>query len=185
MRIADQQRRIELERGEAYFEVAREPARPFVVFAGNKRVVAVGTQFSVRREGDGITVAVTEGKVRIEATDAPATGGSPEVFLTAGTFATTSNSQVLVHDNAAATVDQLLSWRTGYLAFENTPLDAAVAEFNRYNKLKIIIADPKLADLRIGGHFRSTNTDGFLWLLQTGFPVSVEKDGGSVRLKAR
>ena len=64
--LTDTERRVELGRGEAYFEVSKDPNRPFVVRAGNKRVIAVGTKFSVRREGDDIEIVVTEGKVRVE-----------------------------------------------------------------------------------------------------------------------
>src|SRR5262249_37280059 len=64
--ITDRERAIELTHGEAFFEVARDPSRPFVVTAGSKRVIAVGTQFSVRRDGEDVQVAVAEGLVRVE-----------------------------------------------------------------------------------------------------------------------
>src|SRR5262249_39417186 len=69
--LSASERRIELKHGEAYFEVAHDPNRPFVVHAGNKRVIAVGTKFSVRRDYDDVQVVVTEGKVRLEGDDSP------------------------------------------------------------------------------------------------------------------
>jgi transmembrane sensor len=172
------ERRVDLDRGEAFFDVAKDPARPFIVQAGDKRVVAVGTQFSVRRDHDDIRVAVTEGRVRVEDASSP-------VVLTAGSVAQTANTEVLVHEAAGAEVEELLSWRTGYVVFRDTALADAVAEFNRYNTRKIIIEDPTIAAIRIGGNFRSNNTDAFLWLLQSGFPVTVEETHDQVVLKRR
>ena len=183
--LVESQRRIELDQGEAFFEVAKDPGRPFVVTAGRKRIVAVGTKFSVRRDHDAILVAVTEGKVRVEDAVTPPNGRGAEVLVSAGSLARTYHADVLVHDHAGSEVDQLLSWRTGYLVFRDVTLSDAVVEFNRYNARKILIQDPAIADIRIGGNFRSTNTDAFLWLLQNGFPVSVEKNADSVILKAR
>jgi len=67
--VTPRERGVDLERGEAFFEVAHDPSRPFVVKVGAKRVVAVGTQFSVRRDGDDVQVIVTEGTVRLEPGD--------------------------------------------------------------------------------------------------------------------
>jgi transmembrane sensor len=71
------------------------------------------------------------------------------------------------------------------VVFDNTTLTDVVAEFNRYNTRKMVIADPSIAAVRIGGNFRSTNTDGFLWLLQSGFPITVEERDDKVVLRAR
>src|SRR5882762_3576489 len=191
------ERRVDLDRGEAFFDVAKDPARPFVVQVGDKRVVAVGTKFSVRRDHDDIRVAVTEGKVRVETassrlrvkkgegSEAPQGAGTAEVVLTAGSVAQTAKTDVLVRDAVGTEVEELLSWRTGYVVFRETALADAVAEFNRYNTRKIIIEDPSIAAIRIGGNFRSNNTDAFLWLLQSGFPITVEQSDDRVILKRR
>lgn len=195
--LAPTERRIDLDRGEAFFEVAKDPSRPFIVEIGNKRVIAVGTKFSVRRYGDDIRVVVTEGKVRVETkspsshdrdgagTASPREDGSGEILVTAGSVAQTANSEVLVHQPAKPDVDGLLSWRSGYLMFHDTALADAVAEFNRYNTRKIVIEDPSIAGIRIGGNFRSTSMDAFLWLIQSGFPITVEQNDDQVILKAR
>lgn len=178
--LNDSQRRIVLDKGEAFFDVAKDAKRPFVVRVEDKLITAVGTKFSVRREGGEVKVTVTEGKVRI---DRPA-GQSP-ALLSAGGIARTAKTDVLVSAGSAPEAEQLLSWRKGFLMFEATPLSDAVAEFNRYNTRKIVIQDPATAALRIGGNFRSNNTDAFLWLLQSGFPVNVERHSDRIVLTRR
>lgn len=188
------ERRVELSRGEAFFTVARDATRPFVVHVDDKRVTAVGTQFSVRRgDDDGdIQVVVTEGRVKLEQGSAMTelreligVPARPATTLGAGAVAHIAKSAVLVQERAPPDAEQILSWRTGYLVFEATPLAEAVAEFNRYNTRQIVIDDPSLAALRIGGNFRSNNTDAFLWLLQAEFGVEIEQEAGRAHLKMR
>jgi transmembrane sensor len=201
--MTKEQRRIDLEKGEAFFVVAHDSARPFVVYAGNKRVMAVGTQFSVRRESDDVQVVVTEGRVGLATTPAqvlrfldargesvPRTPGEgttypPVTLLRAGAVARTINTDVLVHQEAVAESEALLSWRNGYVSFRDATLADAVNEFNRYNARKMVIEDPEIASIHIGGNFRDTNTDAFLWLLQNGFPIRVVQDQDKIVLRAR
>jgi len=153
--------------------------------------MAVGTKFAVRRDHSDIQVVVTEGRVSLAETPSLLTtikgrvNLAPPTYLNAGDIARTSKLEVLVHTDATSEAEKLLSWRRQYVVFENTALTDAVAEFNRYNTRKIVIADPAIAAVRIGGNFRSTNTDGFLWLLQSGFPITVEQRGDQVVLRAR
>lgn len=188
----DKERRVELSKGEAFFVVAKDAARPFVVYADNKRVTAVGTRFSVRRDADDIQVVVTEGRVKLEQVlvipqleNLVGVSVPPPRLLTAGAVARTAKSDVLVQERSAPDAEQLLSWRSGYLVFEGTPLADAVAEFNRYNIRKIVIDDPSLAALRIGGNFRANNTDAFIWLLKSGFHVQVAEEDGRIVLNTR
>jgi transmembrane sensor len=202
--LTERERRIRLERGEAFFDVAKNPSRPFVVYAGDKRVMAVGTKFAVRREHDDVQVVVLEGRVNLSAsaqqalvtTDAAPRDGErtaagagvsipPPTSLVAGAIARTSKSEVLVRPDAASEAEKLLSWRRGYLSFDNLTLAAAVAEFNRYNTRQIVIDAPAIASLRIGGSFRANNIDAFLDLMQSGFPIAVEHDGDTVVLRQR
>ena len=174
--LTSRERRIQLERGEAFFDVAQDKTRPFVVYVGHERVMAIGTKFAVRREGNEVQVVVTEGRVNVTAAHSR--------FLDAGDIAHASDSEVVVRTGALPEARRLLSWRNGYLIFRDTTLAEAVAEFNRYNTRHIFIADPAIAAIRVGGSFRATNTDAFLWLLQNGFPVRVESSAGEVILKA-
>lgn len=177
------ERRIVLDKGEAFFDVAKDPSRPFVVVAGDRRVVAVGTQFSVRRDDNDVRVVVTEGRVRL----ANEEGGvkTQPLQLDAGAVARVTSGGVMVREQAVKEAEQLLSWRSGFLMFRDTALAEAVAEFNRYNPRKIVIADSAIADIRIGGSFRVDNIDAFLWLLENGFPVRATDQEGQVSLSAR
>jgi transmembrane sensor len=177
------ERRIKLEQGEAFFDVAKDASRPFVVEIADKRVIAVGTQFSIRRDDNDIRVLVTEGHVRIERRGISSAAAS--IHLAAGSEARTKQTAVFVDQPAPALVEQLLSWRTGYIIFRDTALADAVAEFNRYSARKIIIEDPAIAGIRIGGNFRSDDADSFLWLLQSGFPIHIEHRSDRVILTKR
>lgn len=176
------ERRVKLDHGEAFFEVAKDAARPFIVEIADKRVIAVGTQFSVRRDNNDIRVLVTDGRVRIERPGAPS---QSQTQLAAGSEARTTQTAVLVDQLAPARAEELLSWRTGYIIFRDTALADAVAEFNRYSARKIVIESPAIAGIRIGGNFRSDNADAFLWLLQSGFPIHVEQRGDRIILTKR
>jgi transmembrane sensor len=176
--VNQHERRVDLERGEAFFEVAKDASRPFVVHAGNKRVVAVGTQFSVRREADDLQVVVTEGKVRIESS------GAPQAVV-AGTVARASEAGVLLTKQNIAAAEESLSWRTGTLVFREMTLAEAVAEFNRYNTHKIIIADASVGSFEVAGSFRADNVDAFVRLLARGYPLRVEQHDDDLIIKAR
>lgn len=185
--MTDTERRIELKRGEAFFEVAKDPQRPFIVVAGDQRVVAVGTKFSVRRAESGaneVRVVVTEGRVRI----GPAAGGVgpelPAAEVAAGSIARSGGAGVLLDAKPARPVEEYLSWRSGYLMFRDTALADAIAEFNRYNSTKLVIEDRAIAEIQIGGNFRATNVDAFVRLLEDGFPIRVERHGDEIVLMA-
>jgi transmembrane sensor len=177
VQLSPTERHVDLDRGEAFFAVAKDPKRPFVVEAGNERVIAVGTQFSVRRDGGDVEVVVTEGQVRM------VDGG--ETLLTPGTIARAGSAGVLVQRKAVGEAEEQLSWRSGILRFRDQTLGEAAAEFNRYNARKIVIADPKVAALKIEGNFRATNVDAFIRLLESGFPVRATSDDGEIVLTSR
>src|SRR5690606_20895969 len=151
--VTDSERRVNLEQGEAVFDVAKAASRPFVVVAGNERVVAVGTQFAVRRDAKGLRGVVTERRGRVE----PARRSAvrlPPVELDAGSVAQSAGEGVLVQQRPLQEVEDVLSWRRGYLVFRNTKLEDALAEFNRYTPRKIVVEDEAVSALRIGGNFR-------------------------------
>lgn len=178
--VTDAQRRVKLDQGEAFFDVAKDPSRPFTVQAGNKRITVLGTKFSVRREKDDVQVVVTEGTVRV-AQDGD-DSGAPEAKLTAGTVARAKDGNVVISKRTVTETEELLSWRVGYVVFHETPLGHAAAEFNRYNKRQIIVADPAVNEVTISGNFRATNVESFARLLEDGFPVDVERRADSIVL---
>jgi transmembrane sensor len=181
--LGKHERRVDLESGEAYFVVANDSARPFVIYVGAKQVKALGTEFSVRRAAQDLQVYVAVGRVALTTSPQGASDGS--VSLEAGMVAQTAKSAVLVSQATPTQLDDALSWRTGFVTFHDTELSDAVAEFNRYRARKIVIVDPTIASLRIAGKFRSSNAEAFLWLLQKGFPVTVEEQETRTILKRR
>ncbi len=176
--LSAKERRVQLESGEAFFDVAKDPVRPFVVEAGNRRVVAVGTRFSVRRDGEELHVVVTDGKVRVE----PETVGEGAHLLTAGSVVRTERGSLLVRTKSLRDAEDALSWRNGYLVFEETSLADAVAEVNRYISQRIVIDDPELAALRVNGKVRATHAEDIVELLRNGFGVQVRETGAIIHL---
>jgi transmembrane sensor len=177
--LDDRERHVRLDQGEAFFQVAKDASRPFIVGVDGTRVIAVGTAFSVRRNGDEVLVVVTEGEVKIESTN------RGPVHVPAGNLARTRRDQITLQPQAAVELDAALSWRTGFLVFRETPLTVAAAEFNRYNARKIVVADAGVGSIRLSGKFRSTQHDAFIRLLEAGFPVRVQQAGDQVILTRR
>jgi transmembrane sensor len=179
-RISRSERRVTLLRGQASFEVARDPARPFVVLAGEVAVRAVGTAFNVRLEPGAVDVIVSEGKVRIEhATEGrsllPANPGEP--VLVAGRRVTIERrpvSPAAVQTLDAEAMARELAWQERRLEFVDTPLREVVAEFNRHNRHELVIADARLEGRRFGGSIRADNADAFVRLLEHRFGVKAE-----------
>ena len=163
--VTKQERRVYLDQGEVFFEVAKDPARPFIVEVGDKRVIAIGTKFAVRREAGNIRVVVIEGKVRVEVAK------RPTASLTAGAVTLTTDAGTSVQDSSLSDAEDYLAWLRGVLVFHEVTLAEATAEFNRYNSRKMIITDLAVGALRIAGAFRSSNLDGFVRLLEQGYPI--------------
>jgi transmembrane sensor len=178
-------RAIELQSGEAFFTAAHEQSRPFVVTAAERRVVAVGTKFAVRREGADLRVVVTEGLVRLESVTVAGQPAAPVTLLPAGSIATASPNGVVVRSGSVAEAERALDWRSGYLQFQDTPLAEVVAEFSRYSGQQLVTGDAEAAALRIGGNFRWSNVDGFVRVLEKGFGIRAERQGEQIVLRSR
>jgi transmembrane sensor len=152
-------RTVWLDKGEAYFRIAHDPAHPFVVNAGERNVTVLGTRFTVRRDSRTLEVALIEGRIRFDAKDEPA--HMPIDLEPGDTITATKNAVTLAHVSKD-TLDTNLSWRRGVLVFDRTPLSEAVRELNRYNTEKVVIADAQTAETTIGGTFEATNVAGFV-----------------------
>lgn len=183
-RFSAHARDVHLIRGEAIFTVSKDPGRPFRVSSGGYAAIAVGTRYSVRQEASSLRVVVTEGTVRLE-TPASATNASPAILLPAGSVAVVRRNGVLVRSLPLAQVNEMLDWPNGMLAFRDAPLTEVAAEFNRFNTRKLVIADANAAALRIGGNFRWDNVDGFVHLLEVGFPIRAEASVDRIVLHSR
>ena len=165
-----QQRRVRLLRGEASFAVARDPVRPFIVDATGIEVRAIGTMFSVALHAADIGVFVWEGRVAI----APAHGTSPTIFLSAGERAFVPRgdlSKALAAPTPPASMAAQPPNQSRVLEFSDATLVEVVAAFNRTNTTKLVIGDPELASLRLGGKFRADDVEGFLRLLKSSMDI--------------
>ena len=189
------ERRTTLVRGEALFTVAKNPARPFIVRVGGVDVRAVGTAFSVRLDSASVEVLVTEGRVAVTPPVGPAlvavpsentgvpTSGSPTsrpAEISAGQHATVSLTDSapfkIVAVTPAATA-RLLAWQSQLLDFSSAPLQTALAEFNRRNRVQFVLADAELAALPVIALIRSDNVEGFARFLAATPGLEVEHRG--------
>lgn len=179
--LTKEHRNVRLDDGEAFFEVAKDPDRPFVVQAGDLNVIAIGTAFNVRKAQDRVVVTVREGIVRIEPNDtSPALSGSAAVGAVraaAGhqvTYSTQQHSLTMKNVEAAdAARTRGMTWQVGRLEFANEPLGSVIAEINRYTRRPIVIADDQLSELKFTGTVRSDAIDDWLRGLENVFPIEV------------
>lgn len=177
--MADDSRRIALQEGQAWFQVAKDRKRPFVVDAGIAQVRAVGTAFSVRRTDSGVRVAVTEGRVAAWATDS----GGTMTILEAGQYATFRPGAAAPEiATEPAAIERSLAWRSGEISLENETLGSAVEQFNRYNRQQLVIADPDLASARLVGLFQIDRPADFAATLSASLDVAVTTTPGEIRL---
>jgi transmembrane sensor len=178
------ERRATLVRGEALFTVAKNPTRPFIVRAGGVDVRAVGTAFSVRLDAAAVEVLVTEGRVAL-GTSHPLSPASslrarPEAELSAGHRATISLTRAEPPHVVAVTpqaIAQQLNWQPTLLDFSSASLAAAVAEFNRRNRVQFVLADTELGAMPIVASIRSDNIEGFVKFLAAAPGVQIERRG--------
>ena len=180
--VDDRRREVWLDRGEAYFEVAHLAGRPFVVHAGDRTVTVLGTKFSVRRDGEKVTVSVIEGRVKID--DARQPDQVPTAIITAGDVAIAQGSSTLLAARSEDGVAADLAWRDGILNFDHTSLADAAAQFNRYNSKQIVIADADTGEIRIGGTFQAANVDAFVRLLHEAYGLRVTASSNQVKLSS-
>jgi transmembrane sensor len=173
-------RTVWLDKGEAYFDIAHDASRPFVVLAGDRRITVLGTRFSVRRRAGQVDVLVEEGRVQVEP-QAARSSAAPTI-VTRNQAVVSRDSDVLLVSKAPAQISQALSWRHGKLVLDQMTLAEAATEFNRYNRKKLVIDDAALGSVRIGGSFDSGNIQGFAALMQTVLGVAVRDTGDEIRL---
>jgi len=161
-------RQVILTRGEALFTVAHAEGRPFEVAAGETSVRAIGTSFVVRRvEPTNVEILVSRGRVSV----APGSA-IPPLMLTAGDEAKVdARGQVATARADASEIDRRLAWTRGQIWLNETTLADAIAEFNRYNSRKFVVADPALAALRVGGSFATTDPKAFVAALERVFGI--------------
>ncbi|WP_226663140.1 FecR family protein [Microbulbifer aggregans] len=153
-----EERRTQLLRGEAYFEVARQTSRPFSVAAGTANIRVLGTEFNIERNPDNTRVSVTGGVVSVSESRT-ASGLQPEsVKLTRNQKVSVSNSGI--GDVSRTSTEEALDWTQGQLVFDETPLREALEELNRY--LSTPASAPGIGDRTLTGTFELTDPDNTL-----------------------
>lgn len=168
--LSGTERRILLEKGEAFFDVAKDKTRPFLVVVGKDVVRAVGTAFNVRRRADTTQVTVTEGIVEVN-------GATLSTLLHVGADLTINPAGIQTVELAPAEVESTVSWRTGMIHFSNKRLGAVVEELQYYAEKEIIVTNDQVSNLIVGGSFDTSNASSFLKGLEAIFPVKViERD---------
>jgi transmembrane sensor len=179
--------------------VAKNPARPFLVEAGAIAVRAIGTAFNVRLGASDVEVLVTEGRVVVGSEversfshpplppsqpAVPEGQRAPGVFLAVNQRALISTARPasaavpvapIVEEVAPDAVREALAWQGPRLVFVDTPLVDAIAQFNRRNPVQLVLADPELEAVLIGGSFRAQNVDAFVRLLASGNDIVTER----------
>lgn len=193
---SDSTRRLNLTQGEAHFDVAHNPDRPFEVYAGNRLVRAIGTAFTVHVRKIDVEVIVTEGTVEIDQPDEPqlntnisiaqapnsATAGADiPVKASAGSVLTFSKDLIDdVEVMVGAQLQDQLSWRQGMLVFNSEPLQSVVDEVSRYTDLTIIIPERSAREMKVGGLFKVGDTESLFEALREGFDIHVKEVSSNV-----
>ncbi len=156
--FSDDTRDLELVSGEAFFDVAKNPQRPFRVLTGDTVIRALGTTFNVYHRHDTVSVTVVEGLVEVNQGPAPvrvAGGQRAQLDRASGAVAV-----------VAANVQTDMAWRERRLVFESRPLSSVVSEFNLYNDTRLVLADAALNDVEVSGAFFANDPRSFVLFLQ-------------------
>ncbi|MCU0761611.1 MAG: FecR domain-containing protein [Hydrogenophaga sp.] len=206
VRLYRDRREVHLQSGQAMFAVHSDPQRPFHVYAGALRITVVGTRFSVRHTGTGLdagqtVVAVEEGRVRVEkrrtgandpddteaSTNLAASTGAPTdqpVELTAGQTVL-ADARGHIGPVASLAAHTIAPWRDGRLSFDQTPLAQAIAEFERYGRTGLVVRDPAVAALPVGGSYSLQQWQRFAETLPQVLPVRLVRRGEVTEVVAR
>jgi transmembrane sensor len=165
------ERRIRLLAGQAFFRVAKNPARPFVVTAGQGTVTALGTTFDVRLSTDDLRVILVEGRVVVKTLHESSGPSVVELAPSQQFEMAGSTAPTVRHVNAVAET----AWAAGQVIFADASLPDAVAQMNQYSKEQII-AGPELSRFRVNGMFRAGNQDSFVGAVTSYYPIDARQD---------
>ncbi|MDT9598688.1 FecR family protein [Sphingosinicella rhizophila] len=177
--VRAREREVKLTSGEALFEVAKDPDRPFIVRTALGDVRAVGTMFSVRVD-NGLDVTVSEGVVSIER------DGKEVARVSAGeSFEMNPSGDARQRERDADEIQRAFAWREGKVSFAGETLAEAAATFNRYNAIKIQVEGAKAREMRFGGYYRTTDPEGFAQALKETLPVDVKREDETLIVHAR
>jgi len=182
VQFSQNRRTLKLLKGEVHVDVAHNAARPFEVHAGTNIVRAVGTAFTVELKAETVEVTVTEGRVEL-ATVAAADGDisipheTSLALVNSGQSAQFSDYVQSIVTIEPEEINRRLAWHEGALIFKGDTLEHVISEVSRYTKTQIIISDPAIRSLKIGGYFKTGETEAMLHALETSFGLSVQRVG--------
>ena len=200
--FSENQRALTLRRGEANFQVSKNPQRPFVVRAGQGAVWAVGTAFNVKHRAGAVDVLVSEGKVKVfsglsnldalphlveqdaaavdtAADDDAFPSAVRDVLLLAGEAAQYQQDSLSKTQLEQDRMEKTLAWQTGALLFDGETLEQAMLEISRYTDQHLVIVDASIRQLRVGGRFKTDDIDALLQSLGKSLDLNIEKGEGS------
>ncbi len=178
VRYDEHARTVVLKSGEAFFDVTRRQARPFVVIAGERTITAIGTTFVVRHENDAVSVTLIEGRLAV---DTPRQlPEAPRMLSTGQRLRFDAAGNALLD---SPPIEKVTAWQRGQLVFENTSLREAVAEFNRYGSGRIRIAAPQLGDVPVGGVFRIGDMSSFAQAVAASHQLRAVRHGDDIILE--
>lgn len=188
VRLYRDHREVYLSDGQAMFTVQADASRPFNVRAGAVRVTVVGTRFSVRHTSAGLdagdtVVEVESGRVRVAGTAPPVASPAP-VELGAGQ-AISANADGQLRAVTRLSPASVAGWRSGRISFNDTPLADALAELERYGDTGLMVRDPAVGALRLGGSFDARRIDTFKQALPVLLPVRLQAADGKIDIAAR
>jgi transmembrane sensor len=175
------QRTLKLENGEAFFSVAPNHERPFVVKTSALQVRAVGTKFDVREESDRVLVTVVQGIVDVSPMDQDSKGAGRPIRLNAGnevTWLKNSGERIV----RATAPERALAWRDGRLDYVNETLATVVSDINRYSNTRIVIHDPSVEKMTYTGTVLLQSIDEWLHAMPSEFPIKVVHESSQVAL---
>jgi len=175
--FSDKCRDVHLRRGEAYFDVVHDKARPFTVHADNYVVRDIGTAFDVHLSKTGLVeVGVTKGSVEVRPADRGQDSGLAKSLgiIAAGQNIVLGEKVELAKTVSSPDLERKLAWRQGQLIYTGQPLAEVLADVSRYSDIKIELADPALANLPVGGAFRTDQIDAIFAALENNFGIHAE-----------
>ena len=183
--MSHSERRVRLVTGEAFFQVAPNAARPFVIETRAGSIRVTGTSFSVRTEGAAaLEVTVVQGSVQVRTGDLNSANSAP-VLLEAGQKLSRSPEGVSIKILSSTALDEAMAWRRGQIILEGVPLREALAQFARYHGRSMTVSEGA-AQLPLGGRYSLDDLRGFFAALVELFPVKVITEvDGTVRVSHR
>lgn len=176
------ERQLRLLHGQAFFNVFKQPERPFNVLVGETVVTAVGTRFDIRKGVSEINVGVEEGIVEVTHYNNQGKKDNKTVKLIAGQYIKSPiNEKKQKHQSrkiqlaSVNAFDGLKKWRVGHMIYVDSPLKEIINDINRYHHNQILITSETVANLRLTTAFRVEQITDTLAALESALPIKLVK----------